>query len=387
MPHHHDAIAEHDGVHTPGPSSNTGAQRDLSRKRKSTSGSRSHTHPKQKRYRSDTKYQTDSEEGQYVSEVYSHSSDEMSGSVSDNDERGQDESSDEADLGATLRSLEVNKNKKAKPKLADYGNAVGSVSLSVTEPNAPQSTVSKLHSLKQFFESEEKCGGTIHDDLAQILNDGLVAKLSETKINEVGNKYLRPQNCNNFVVPKVNEEIWDKLSRATMQKDVSMQKIQGFLMKGIISLTSLLDKVMATLNTDIPLDPAEVWTMATDTFQMLAFTSAALSQKRKELIKPDLDKSYKRLCGGKRPVSTWLFGDELTKQIKDINESQKVGRKVTGHSPGHYGHSRFHRKGTGRGSYHSHYKPYQQGHGGTGPFLKGRKPYFNKKKGEHKKQT
>ena len=51
--------------------------------------------------------------------------------------------------------------------------------------------------------------------------------------------------------------------------------------------------------------------------------------RRKEMIKPDLHDDYKHLCSSSIEPTSFLFGDELPKQVKDLTEVNRVGKKVT----------------------------------------------------------
>ena len=67
---------------------------------------------------------------------------------------------------------------------------------------------------------------------------------------------------------------------------------------------------------------------AGDAFRLLAVSMQEVAIQRKFLIKPDLNGVFKLICSPDNKVTNHLFGDDLAKQIKDIDEAQKVGRKV-----------------------------------------------------------
>ena len=53
-----------------------------------------------------------------------------------------------------------------------------------------------------------------------------------------------------------------------------------------------------------------------------------LNLKRRDLIRPDLNKQYAPLCNPSTAVSTFLFGDDLNKEVKELTKSQKLSNKV-----------------------------------------------------------
>lgn len=62
---------------------------------------------------------------------------------------------------------------------------------------------------------------------------------------------------------------------------------------------------------------------------MLANANEEINMRRKEMIKPDLHDDYKHLCSSSIEPTSFLFGDELPKQLKDLTEVNRVGKKVT----------------------------------------------------------
>ena len=95
---------------------------------------------------------------------------------------------------------------------------------------------------------------------------------------------------------------------------------------------------------------------AIDSLSLFAHANAELNTRRKELIKPELHSDYKHLCSASIPVTAELFGEDLSKQVKDISEVNRVGRKVTstmshprGHSHTSFGYKS--QSSCGRGKY------------------------------------
>lgn len=106
-----------------------------------------------------------------------------------------------------------------------------------------------------------------------------------------------------------------------------MQKVQTSLIKGLTGVVRATDKILSRLN-DIP-GGKDVTQLLSDSVVLLANANNELNMRRKELIKPDLHHDYKYLCSSSIQSTSWLFGDELPKQVKDLTEVNRVGRKVT----------------------------------------------------------
>ena len=65
-----------------------------------------------------------------------------------------------------------------------------------------------------------------------------------------------------------------------------------------------------------------------DSIALLANANFKLNMARRELIKPELNPPYTRLCKDEIKPSTKLFGDDLSKHLKDMDEAKKVGRQM-----------------------------------------------------------
>ena len=50
--------------------------------------------------------------------------------------------------------------------------------------------------------------------------------------------------------------------------------------------------------------------------------------KRRELIKPDLESPFTRLCKPEIAPTTKRFGDDLSKQLKELTEVSRVGKQL-----------------------------------------------------------
>jgi hypothetical protein len=173
-------------------------------------------------------------------------------------------------------------------------------------------------------------GPKVNNDLAEIVN-GLVQKgLSEEKLQDKLNKYPSPENCKALSKVRVNQLIWDNLQPNTRSQDLRFQKVQTALIKGMAAIVRATDTALAHVTT-LPAGKEIVESM-TDAIALCAHANSELNICRKELIKPDLHEDYKHLCLASVPSSSQLFGDDISKQVKDLTEINKVGRKMTRHN-------------------------------------------------------
>ena len=71
-----------------------------------------------------------------------------------------------------------------------------------------------------------------------------------------------------------------------------------------------------------------VWVYWTWMIALLANANFKLNMRRRELVKPDLNPPYTRLCKEDIKPTTKLFRDDLSKHLKDMAEAKKAGLQM-----------------------------------------------------------
>ena len=83
-----------------------------------------------------------------------------------------------------------------------------------------------LDEIVQSMNETENTDAKISEKLAKIVENRWLNKLSDGQLKEKTEKYLRPANCDNFITPKVNPEIWERLDRQTRGRDFKLSTLQ-----------------------------------------------------------------------------------------------------------------------------------------------------------------
>jgi len=153
--------------------------------------------------------------------------------------------------------------------------------------------------------------------------------------------------------------IWDNHSSTIRLQDLKFQKVQTSIVKGMTALACITDAILKQVN---EINGGKVLTQeAIDSLSLLAHTNTELNNRRNELIKVDLHTDYKHLCSVSTTVTAELFGVDLSKQVKDISEVNRVGWKVTTSTVTHH-----------KGPTHSNFGYKSQSSGGRGKFYRAR---------------
>ena len=65
-----------------------------------------------------------------------------------------------------------------------------------------------------------------------------------------------------------------------------------------------------------------------DSLVLVTHANWSLNMKRRELIKPDLNPPFTRLCKPEITPTTKLFGDDLQKHLKEMTDVSRVGKQL-----------------------------------------------------------
>ena len=205
-----------------------------------------------------------------------------------------------------------------------------------------------------------------------------------TLIKTIVEKYPTPEDCPNLNAKSVNAEMYRNLSKTGKYRDFSLRRIQGTLACAATANLRQIDMLAKMYKEGkISREIADsILTATSDSAKLLGKGISDLSIIRKSLMKPHIQPRYQQLCS-KRTYGPSLFGDELSKEVKAIDDEAKIMRnfaKTPYQSQGHnsqfrynpyYGDTRPSKNGfqRGRGMYRPQYSQ-----------LRGRRPFRSRGK-------
>lgn len=176
------------------------------------------------------------------------------------------------------------------------------------------------YELPNIFD-EERFGTEVSASLAKVF-DNICKKKSD--VSSMIKEIKIPINCKSLVVPPVNTEIWQFLERKAKSTDLNMQTIQRNLAYGIVPLI----RVAELLKTRKP-DVKEMRECISKSMALLSNTHFEISIRRRISLKPHIDRKYHQLCNKNENVGESLFGDDVGKRLKDINEINKINKNIS----------------------------------------------------------
>ena len=111
---------------------------------------------------------------------------------------------------------------------------------------------------------------------------------------------------------------------------LKLQNVQNTILKAIVPLAELADSLSyAKGKGEVP-DISKTVRQIPDSVALLTHANCDVNQRRRELTQPDLNKSYQQIYAEHVSVTGFLFGDELSQKIEDINATNRVGQKLSG---------------------------------------------------------
>ena len=189
-------------------------------------------------------------------------------------------------------------------------------------------------------------GPKVDDLVAKIMNKRWSQRMDIKLLKEKMAKYNRPENCDLIRVPRVNAPVWKSLDSYRRRQDVKLSNIQKTCVAVGASMAYTLDMLYKNKEkTELDI-PALMRSLA-DTAAMLGHVNIDLSLVRREVMRPTLNTEYRNLCNPDHPVTSWLFGDDLQKEMKGVKETNKIGNQMTQRSTASY---RYHQQSQGSSS-------------------------------------
>ena len=200
-------------------------------------------------------------------------------------------------------------------------------------PKKQKTDSSIFKNISEKFNPKEVTDHDIDSDHKDLINVTFREGISDDQQTDLVKNIHRPGNTFTMVKTKVNQCIWRLLKPQTQTDDVKMQTIQNDMIKAYINVAKLLNEAGQSLN-------ADMLNLGTWALALLGQANKLINNERKESHKKDLDVRYLNLCSANFPFSEWLYGDDVNKYVKDIQDMNKLSRNVGSNQRGGYGHGR-----------------------------------------------
>lgn len=212
-----------------------------------------------------------------------------------------------------------------------------------------QSSTSRFAAMAKRYKTREVCSPPIDSVLAQNLNDLFRNGMNEDQFNELTKDEInpRPENCEGLVQVKTNQLVWDLLSARAQTNDRKLQTVQKAIVKASTMLVKVVDDMAKADNNN----NNEHIDTCNDVLAILGHANKKVNLTRRDLMRPEMQNDYAHLCSHSVEFTSFLFGDDVSKTAKQIEDcskiSYKIGRGGRRGSGYFYGRGRGGRRGRG----------------------------------------
>ncbi|PFX30406.1 hypothetical protein AWC38_SpisGene4801, partial [Stylophora pistillata] len=218
-------------------------------------------------------------------------------------------------------SLEDRKciSREDKVSLADLGDDdKRCLAASFQNQEDQENTLSTLQHLAESSEGNENNKRTLN-----VPNIGTV----ETSTSNYGHETMPREDTSDLSVSTMNTgEIQSFFNIASL---FFIEIIDlPCLNKNKVQSTILADRLFKDIQSAKTVDARETLRHVMDSIALFGHANWKLNMKRREIIKPDLNPSYTRLCKEEIKPTTKLFGDDLSKHLKEMSELKRAGQQM-----------------------------------------------------------
>ena len=193
---------------------------------------------------------------------------------------------------------------------------------------------SRFASLAKKFKSQETCDkdvdSVLGDNVNNLFRKGMEEEQYDSMVKDEVNP--RPLNCEGLVTVKLNQLVWDIVSPAARSRDKKLQTIETTIVKSASIITKTVDKA-AKMEKECKekggeCDIGHVIDKCNDALALLGHANKQINMFRRDLLKPEMRNEYSHLCTHSLPYTDQLFGDDVSKTAKEIEECSRMGHKL-----------------------------------------------------------
>ncbi|XP_045133116.1 uncharacterized protein LOC123517183 [Portunus trituberculatus] len=143
----------------------------------------------------------------------------------------------------------------------------------------------------------------------------------------------RPNNCPALAPVECNPQILAALKTDAKKVDSRLTEISADIISaGTILTKSLLELDRLVQNTGNSQVAQEVGKI-NGALALLGYANFRTNLARKLLMKREINPKYAHLCSERVPITRFLFGDDLSQSIKQIEEIDKLKVKLSNRKP------------------------------------------------------
>ncbi|XP_060602586.1 uncharacterized protein LOC132755706 [Ruditapes philippinarum] len=171
------------------------------------------------------------------------------------------------------------------------------------------------------FKRIDTVDNEVDQKLADLINTTFREGMQEDNLSDISKSIFRPSNCEALKETRVNPGVWSVLKPVTQTEDSKLRGIQNLVIKASCNVAKMLDKGASDFD-------KQMLEWGTSALGLLGQSNKWINIRRRELHRKDMDPKLHYLCSPSLPYTDMLYGDSMIKDIKDIQELNKISRQV-----------------------------------------------------------
>ena len=172
------------------------------------------------------------------------------------------------------------------------------------------------------YREDEEMGPEIIAPLMSTAKVMWLKKLEGEKLKAKLECHKMPSNCKFMSVKPCNKFIWAQAK--CHSEDIKLQAIQQALIKSQVCVLRAAEALSNSAKADEKPDYKSVLSTLRDSMALAGHSNQGLNQFRRELFKPSISGSMQRIVKDVPEEEENLFGDNLEKRAKELQESEKA---------------------------------------------------------------
>ena len=174
-----------------------------------------------------------------------------------------------------------------------------------------------------------KKGKSLKSDTMPLVENFFNKEPNAEIIKTIKDRYPEPENCDVLSGKDVNLEIYRGLNQFVKKRDHALKSIQAAVSTASIANLRLIEETLQLVKTNkLSRQSANtIVKLASDSTKVLAKGHSDISLFRKFLMRQQMEPKYQQLCM-RKTYDKLLFGKDLPKDIKDIDEESKIIKSI-----------------------------------------------------------
>lgn len=185
------------------------------------------------------------------------------------------------------------------------------------------------------FGPVEEVSGDVDRPIADMVNQLFAHGMREESYKDIVEDEVtkRPGNCPALAPVECNEQILEALKSDAKRSDFRMKEVGKDILRAatiIVKSLSVLDRVAQDEGNSVV---AHEVGMVNGALALLGHANYKNNLARRFNIKREINPKYSHLCSDKVPMTSLLFGDDVSQSARQIDESEKLKSKFTTKKP------------------------------------------------------